>query len=132
VEEDLAVAVETLDNGSEQPELSVVYPAEGICVIKVHCELDMVTAPSLTQLLAQELAADHRGVVVDLSGCGFLGSSGLASLVEARERATERGLTLALAGLTPITARALEATALKPLFDTYPTVDDAVATLSRG
>lgn len=126
------MAVQSLDNGSEQPELSVVYPAEGICVIKVHCELDMVTAPSLTQLLAQELAADQRAVVVDLSGCGFLGSSGLASLVEARERATVRGITLALAGLTPITARALEATALKPLFDTYPTVDDAVAALSRG
>lgn len=126
------MAVQSLDNGSEQPELSVAYPAEGICVIKVHCELDMVTAPSLTQLLAQELAADQRAVVVDLSGCGFLGSSGLASLVEARERATVRGITLALAGLTPITARALEATALKPLFDTYPTVDDAVAALSRG
>lgn len=122
--------VESVDNGAERPELSVTYPGEGVCVIGVHCELDMLTAPSLSQLLSQELGAGHR-VVVDLAGCGFLGSSGLAALVAARDQATDRRARLALAGLTRTTARALEATALKPLFDTYPTVDDAVAAISR-
>lgn len=125
------MAVESLGNGGEQPELSVAYPAEGVCVVGVRCELDMVTAPSLTQLLTQELAAGHRAVVVDLAGCGFMGSSGLAALVEARDRATERSTTLALAGLTRTVARALEATALAPLFDTYPSADEAVAALAR-
>jgi anti-sigma B factor antagonist len=133
VEEDHAVAVERLSKGDgEQPELSVGYPADGMCVIRVNCELDMVTAPSLTQLLTQEVAAGHRAVVVDLAGCGFLGSSGLAALVAARDQAIRARTTLALAGLTAISARALEATALTPLFDTFPTVDDAVTAIARG
>lgn len=123
------MAVESVRNGDEQAELSVAYPGKGICVIQVRCELDMLTAPSLAQLLTQELAAGHRALVVDLAGCDFMGSSGLATLVAARDQARESGTTLALAGMSQIVDRALEATALKSLFDTYPAVEQAVSAL---
>ena len=107
----------------------VTRPRNGVGVVEVRCELDMLTAPSLTQLLAQQLAQGCQVLVVDLGGCDFLGSSGLAVLVEARERAINTSTRLALAGLTRITSRALQATAIEGLFDIYPSAGDAVAAL---
>ena len=110
-------------------ELRVLQPADGVCVIEVGCELDMLTTPALRLLLIQELAGGHRVVLVDFSGCDFMGSTGLTVLVEARERARQKAIVhLALAGLTRTVSRALAATGLEPLFDIYPT---AWAALSR-
>jgi anti-anti-sigma factor len=76
-----------LDSGGQQPELTVTHPRPGLCVIEVRCELDMLTGPSLTQLLLQELGGECRGLIVDMSGCEFLGSSGLAALLEGKQQA---------------------------------------------
>jgi anti-sigma B factor antagonist len=89
----------------------------------------MLTAPSLTESLAQQFTRGCQILVVDLSGCDFLGSSGLAVLVEARERAIETSTSFALAGLNRIASRALQATGIEGLFDIYPNAGDAVAAL---
>jgi anti-anti-sigma factor len=87
---------------------------------------------TFSQLLSQELAADYRALVVDLTDCEFAGSLALAALVQAHQRATARADTrFALAGPSRIVARALETSGLGPLFETYPTVSAAVATLGQ-
>jgi hypothetical protein len=45
----------------------------------------MLTAPTLSQLLTQELAVNYRLLVLDLNCCGFLGSAALAALVPAQQ-----------------------------------------------
>lgn len=69
-------------SGEQRPELTIVRPRAGLSVIEVRCELDVLTAPSLTRLLLQELEDGCRGLIVDLSGCEFLGSSGLSAQAE--------------------------------------------------
>jgi anti-sigma B factor antagonist len=59
-------------------------------VLRVAGEVDLLTAPELKAEIEQALGAEPRVLVVDLSEVGFLGSSGLAVLVQAQELAGER------------------------------------------
>jgi anti-sigma B factor antagonist len=114
----------------QPPEVTVVSPAEGVCVVRVECQLDMASAPGLRRVLDHELHSGYRGLVVDLSGCEYLGSAGLAALVAARDVATDTGTALALSGLGGPVALAFNATGLRPVFTVYPAEHDALAALT--
>ncbi|HEY0578491.1 MAG TPA: STAS domain-containing protein [Pseudonocardia sp.] len=115
---------------SEQPEFSVSNPADGVCLVSIRCELDMLTTPSLGQLLTQELTGGARVLVLDFADCDFIGSAGLATLVAARDQAGAGGAKVALTAMPHVVLRALEATGLLTMFDTYPSTEDAVAALA--
>lgn len=115
------------DGTGQQAPLVAGRLAEGVAVIEVTCELDMQTVPAFEQMLAQEARAGHRVLVVDLSGCEFMGSSGLAALVEAHDRGRRSGTPMALAGLTRSLRRGIEITGLDSLFAIYGTVEEAAA-----
>jgi anti-sigma B factor antagonist len=59
-------------------------------------ELDMATAPQLTEALDPLIARGPHEIVVDLSALSFIDSSGIAALVEAQHRlgAQERRLSI--------------------------------------
>jgi anti-sigma B factor antagonist len=65
-------------------------------------------------------------LVIDMSSVGFLGSSGLAALVTARDDATERRVTLRLVSADHAVLRPLTATGLAELFDIYPDLETAL------
>ncbi|MGH3982171.1 MAG: STAS domain-containing protein [Pseudonocardiaceae bacterium] len=108
--------------------LTVAHPAVGVCVVAVHGELDLLTAPLLDTCIREALAAAPRHLVLDLQPVRFLGSRGLACLLAARELAQQTsGTQLHLAGLvTRVVALPLEVTGLSELFDTYPTLTHAL------
>jgi anti-sigma B factor antagonist len=114
-----------------ESDITVADPVEGICVVGVAGEIDLLAARTLQQVLAREVGAGHQAVLVNLSACEFMGSAGLAALVACRGRARSGGTVLALAGMNRTVARSIEATGLEPLFDIYPGADDATAAL-RG
>ncbi len=94
-------------------------------VLSASGEIDTLTAPTLrTALLAG--VGDVELVVVDLSDVEFLGSSGLAVLVEARDHVQRNGHRLRLVCGSRIVLRALEATGLSSLFEI---ADDVPAAL---
>jgi hypothetical protein len=72
-------------------EFSVAHPAWEMCVIRVRCELDMLTVPTLSQLLSQELAVGYRALVVDLTDCEFAGSLGAGGADSGASARHERG-----------------------------------------
>jgi anti-anti-sigma factor len=101
----------------DPPSLAVAVTDHGSAVvIAATGEVDTLTAPLLRDPL---LAAvdDAALTVLDLSGVQFLGSSGLAVLVEARGRAQEGGRRLRLVCEVRMVLRALEATGLRSLFE---------------
>jgi anti-sigma B factor antagonist len=108
----------------------VTHPTEKTCVIAVTCELDVVTTPTLDQLITQELDSRRALLLLDLAGCDFMGSSGLAVLMSAREHSTDTPTRFALAGLNRTVTRALQAVGLEALFDIYPTTPAALSSLS--
>jgi anti-sigma B factor antagonist len=68
--------------------------------LTVAGELDLQTAPALAATLAEQLADGHD-VELELSGVGFIDSSGIRVLVQARTAALAAGRTLTLCAPLP-------------------------------
>jgi anti-sigma B factor antagonist len=98
---------------------------DGARVLQVSGEIDILGAPALRSALVLALE-ESKLVVLDLSGVSFLGSSGLAVLVEAREQAQRASQDLRLVCTTRIVLRALEATGLRELFVVAPDLNSAL------
>jgi anti-anti-sigma factor len=67
---------------------------DGSVVLRLHGELDMATAPQVDAAVRDALA--QGDVVVDLSALDFLDSTGLRTMIVAREEAARAGRRLAL------------------------------------
>ncbi|MDQ4010864.1 MAG: STAS domain-containing protein [Actinomycetota bacterium] len=97
------------------------------CLVTVAGEIDMVTTPNLRAFLQQQLEQAGSLLVIDLREVRFLGSSGLAVLVEVFDTARERHLGLRLVCNSREVTRPLEAIRLTELFDIHPDLDTALA-----
>ena len=104
-----------------------VQDRDGATVVSVGGEVDMVTTPRLHSCLQDQLARTPQRLILDLSGVSFLGSSGLAVLVECLDDARGRGSDLRLVANSRQVTRPLEATGLTTLFQTYPDMASALA-----
>jgi len=98
-----------------------------VVVVHIGGEVDMLTTPMVSSLILEQLQGDLTTLVLDMSHVGFLGSSGLAALVTAREEAGNRGVSLRLVSASHAVQRPLAATGLAELFDIYPDLDHALA-----
>ncbi|MGH3796244.1 MAG: STAS domain-containing protein [Pseudonocardiaceae bacterium] len=97
-------------------------------LVTVAGEVDMVTTPQLRSYLLQQVERAGPTLVLDLRRVTFLGSSGLAVLVETLNRTRERGIALRLVCNSREVVRPLEATGLTELFEIH--TDPATALTS--
>ena len=111
----------------DQITLSVSTPAERQVLIEVGGEVDMVTSPQLRAAVLDQFAADTELVVLDLDEVTFLGTSGLAVLIEVREAAHAAGRELRIACTARRVLRPLMIAGLTPLFDIHETTAEALA-----
>ena len=122
-----------MNPSSPEPDLiwlSATQPAEGLCVVQVGGELDMLTAPTLAEFLARALASQPQGLVIDITEVTFLGSSGLLALVDGQHLAGEATqVALAVTPSSPA-LRSLEVSRLVELFTHFPTAAEAIAALA--
>ena len=86
--------------------VSVEEPRPGRVVVGVAGEIDVATAPELERALAE--AGAEKRVVLDLSECQFIDSSGLRTLLGARSAAESAGGSLALVVADPGLLRVFE------------------------
>lgn len=107
-------------------ELSVRQPAPGVTVLAVSGEVDMVSAPALRDALVNGLG-DGGTFVVDMTGVTFLGSAGLAVLVEAARLTQQANATLKVVATARAVTRPLEATGLGEVFSVHGSVESALA-----
>jgi len=96
-------------------------------VLTVRGELDMETAGRLDERLAAQLRQGRSRLVLDLSGLGFMDSSGLNVLIRAFQRARDEGGDLYLAAPTPAVRRILEITGLTTTTPPHTGVPEALA-----
>ncbi|MBP2370535.1 STAS domain-containing protein [Pseudonocardia parietis] len=106
----------------------VVEHGDGAVVVHVHGEIDTMTAPVLSERLAMQIPSASL-LVVDLSRVTFLGSAGLAALVEAKESSQNADMRLRLVCGSHAVTRALEATNLLSMFDVADGVPEALRTV---
>jgi anti-anti-sigma factor len=98
----------------------------GYSVLTIRGELDMSSAPVLTQHVDQLLEIGAARVVLDVGGIAFCDSSGLRALVVAANRATDRGGWLRLAAPPRQFIDLLSVVRLFSALPTYSSVSAAV------
>ena len=96
--------------------LSTSTDEDGTVTVTVVGEVDTFTAPVLRSSLDSQLEQSPRELVIDLSGVQFLGSAGLAVLVETQKSAKAKDVGLTLIATTRAVTRPLEVTGLIDLF----------------
>lgn len=81
-------------------------PSEGLVVVSLHGELDLVETTGVAAALGG-LAARGRWIIVDLSGLEFIDAAGVAALAGGRRQARDAGGGLLLAAPQPPVRRVL-------------------------
>lgn len=100
--------------------------------VSVSGELDQSTAPELRTVLADALGKPNGGVLVDLSDCGFIDSTGLSLLVETKRRLSEDERRFGVCCPDADVRRLLELTGIGQAVGLFDTRDEAIAALSNG
>lgn len=99
---------------------------DGCAVLRVTGDVDLFTAPQMREALQQMVAQGQRRLVIDLSGVGFLDSTGLGVMVGVLKRVREVGGDLVLVGPQRPVRRVLAVTGLDKIFAVYTDVDEVV------
>ncbi|RRQ25290.1 STAS domain-containing protein [Rhodococcus sp. Eu-32] len=117
------------DAGAGSLEVSVTQHEETI-VLSVRGEVDLVTAPQLTESIDAVLA-EHAppALIIDLTDVPFLASVGMTVLLDASRRVTD-ATEFAVVADGPTTARPLTLLGLDQEMTLYTDVATAVAALS--
>jgi len=107
---------------SEQVDETVVILVEG--------ELDMSTAAQLERELEAPLADSDSALLIDLSRCEFIDSTGIALIVRAWQQRDSEG-RFALCGAGDQVKRVLDITGLESTIPTHPSREEALSRLRR-
>ena len=103
----------------------------GVSVLRVSGDLDAADASTLSLALIGAMASTG-GVVIDLSECDFIDSSGIAAIVEAwrgPDGPENRG-RLVLAGASDQVDRIIRITGLDESIAIFDGIDEALAALA--
>ena len=109
---------------------------DGVRLIAVRGELDLSTAPDLEPALDQAVGSDGTAVLIDLSECEFIDSTGIALIVRTWQRLDEGtegngGGRVTICGANDQVRRVLEITGLERSIPMHGSRDEALAAL-RG
>jgi anti-anti-sigma factor len=115
-------------------EASAAQLDDGVRVIAVRGELDLSTAPGLEGPLEEAMSAGDAAVLVDLSECEFIDSTGIALIVKAWQEldcSAEGDGTgrVVLCSHNAQVRRVLEITGLELSIPIHRTRDEALAAL---
>lgn len=100
--------------------------------VSIHGELDQGTAPQLRGVLGSTLSDSKNAVLVDLSGCEFIDSTGLSLLIEAKRRLGEDERRFGVCCPDAEVRRLLELTGIDEAVGLFDSRDEAVAALRNG
>jgi anti-sigma B factor antagonist len=122
------------DSDRQSPDLeqllTVRSSAAGEAVVVTAVgELDIQTAPLLREAIG-DVAGSSGGsrLALDLTGVSFMGSTGLALLLETARRLAQReGWLRLVIGVGSAAFEALEVSGMDKVFTLYGTLDDALA-----
>lgn len=92
-------------------------------VVQVTGEIDVYTAPLLREELASLIDAGNLELVVDLTGVGFMDSTGLGVLVGALKKVRTAGGDLQLVISSEKVLKVFRITALTQVFTIHETLD---------
>jgi anti-sigma B factor antagonist len=103
-----------------------VQDYNGVTVVELQGELDFDFVELFQKTITGIIAGSKTGIVLDMSGVGFIDSQGLEQLLWVRDYCSDNECELRLAGLGENCAKILEVTRLENEFDHYAELAEAV------
>ncbi|MEV4902422.1 STAS domain-containing protein [Citricoccus sp. NPDC055426] len=91
--------------------------------------LNMVAAPKLKDVIASEIGAGSRQIVVELGKTEFMDSSGLGALISCLKLARQASGDLRIANVPPQVLMVLQLTSMDRVLTPYP---DAASAFGEG
>lgn len=96
-------------------------------VVDVSGNIDMSNSPEVRKALLSEFRQRGVKVALNLSGVGYIDSSGVASLIEALKASRDSGSRFVLFGLNESAREVLKISRLLKLFEVYDSETQAIA-----
>jgi anti-sigma B factor antagonist len=103
-----------------------------VLILTADGDLDSHVSSVFAADLQRVIDSGTRMLVIDCSRLGYVSSIGIASLIRLYKKVVERGGRVMLVGVQGPLSRLLEITRLNQVFQTYPTLEDALAALRLG
>ena len=100
----MALKLDTQENGGET-------------VLKAEGDVDLSTSPQLREAILAACKSKADTVVVDLSGVGYMDSSGVATLVEGLKASQGGGKTFALQAPSASVMKVMQLARLDSIFE---------------
>jgi anti-sigma B factor antagonist len=98
----------------------------GAWVITIVGELDIATSPRVRELLSEAARDAERPLVIDLTGCDFVDSTGLATLLHGAKPAQNGESNVALVCVGGEVRKLLELTAIDRTIPVHESLDSAI------
>lgn len=102
---------------------------EQLVIVTVQGSVDVLTAPQLSEAVAEALSGQPAGLIIDLTSTDFLASAGMSALMSAHEAIAPTGV-FGVVAAGPATARPLTVMGLDKTLVVYPTLAHAVAAMT--
>jgi len=103
---------------------------DGVVVVSIAGELDMLTVQKVTPLLDDAITRG-KPVIVDMSALSFFSSSGLSLLARLDEQRRQERADVRLVADQRVVVRPLHLTGLHDLFPLHPRLDDALVAIGQ-
>jgi anti-anti-sigma factor len=107
-------------------EIARIQLEHGLVSVEIGGEFDLADAERSEQAIASALEDADSGLLLDLSDCEFIDSTGIHALIQADRRAREAGLRIAIAGSGPQVRRVFDLTGLAEHLSIFSERDAAV------
>jgi anti-sigma B factor antagonist len=107
-------------------------PRDGVLVVEIGGDVDLITAPEINEFLRARSAEDVQHLAIDLRGVTFLGSAGISMLIRELHR-VDQDHELHLLGVAgnPRVGHVLELTGVTKMFSCYPGLSELLGDLDR-
>jgi anti-anti-sigma factor len=110
------------------PITTSVAHREGVTVVSIGGEIDLSTAPTFEEVIAEALEDKPPALVIDLSNVSFMASVGLR-IVAATQEKVGKSIQLAVVADHAAASRPMQLTGLDNVISLYPTLDAALTAL---
>jgi anti-sigma B factor antagonist len=113
-------------------EIDQTIADDGVVVLKPHGRLDMRSAPSMRERVAELIADGKVRIVIDLHLVAFMDSSGLSARISGLKSVRQGGGDLRIARPGEQVRLILQSTKLDSVLKPYGSVEEAVRGLSEA
>jgi anti-anti-sigma factor len=105
----------------------------GVILLQVNLSRATLTdAEKFKAILMKDINDGKKKIVVDLSGCEFIDSTFLGTLVISLKKVTSIGGDIKLVGFKPAVRSMFELTRISKVFETFESTNDAVMSFQKA